>query len=345
MRLDITCSTDNNYVQHCMAMLCSVFENNKEHNIIVHLLHHDELSNQSKDLLFNLSSRYNNIIKFYKVDMSKLLGVSIAEYHPDLSIATYFRLMLPSLLDETIKYVLYLDCDVIVLKDVSALFQLDLDGFGVAAVKDGTPGNDEHRMLMGLQLNDKAFCAGVLMINLDYWRNHRCQEKMMEYAKVHSNDLIMEDQDVLNHEFRRRWFQLPYKYGYTPMSIIPLDYNQKKADIIEYVTDPSIIHYAAHVKPWLDINIPDDVYYWKYVEMSGFINPKRTIASKRIKKMIWTTKMRYYINYYLHPYVPNIFELLIIDFRDLIQSIYMIFCSKAIRKNYHISRWMKKYDL
>ena len=36
----ITCSTDDNYVQHCMAMLCSLFENNAGYVFHVHLLHH-----------------------------------------------------------------------------------------------------------------------------------------------------------------------------------------------------------------------------------------------------------------------------------------------------------------
>ena len=64
MRIDITCSTDDNYVQHCMAMLCSVYHNNSEHEVYTHLLH-DGLSQNSIDLFRALNERYNNNIEFY----------------------------------------------------------------------------------------------------------------------------------------------------------------------------------------------------------------------------------------------------------------------------------------
>lgn len=65
MRLDITCSTDDNYVQYCMALLCSVYENNKEHNIYIHLLH-DGLSDASIEQMEILTKRYHKNIFFMR---------------------------------------------------------------------------------------------------------------------------------------------------------------------------------------------------------------------------------------------------------------------------------------
>lgn len=339
MIFHITCSTDDNYLQHCMAMLCSVFENNS-HTIFVHLLHHG-LSQEAQKKLIDLSTKYHNKILFYNVDVSDFSQVEIK--HTDLSIATFFRLLLPSVLDESIDKILYLDCDVIVLKDITELFSLELDGYGVAAVKDATPGNNRHRNIMGLELDDRAFCAGVLMINLDYWRKNNSQKHLLSYANEKAKELVMEDQDVLNHEFRRHWFMLPYKYGKAPMAIVPLDKNQKWKDIYEYVFDPSIIHYATHVKPWLDISIPDGEYYWKYVKLAGFENPKITQASERNRKMIKNTKMRYYINFYIRPFIPNIFEIVLRDVFDIIVLVSYIFRPKAF-KIYQIKRWLAKYN-
>jgi len=342
MRFDLTCSTDDNYVQHCMAMLCSVLKNNQNHNICIHLLHH-ALSEKSQELISNMVQRFGAKIYYYDVDINQLSRVSIAEYHPNLSIATYFRFFLPSLLDDSIKKVLYLDCDVIVLKDVSDLFLIDLDGYGVAGVKDVTPGSDKHRQFMGLELDDRAFCAGVLMINLEYWRKNKSEECMFRYASEMSGKLIMEDQDVLNYVFRKHWFQLPYKYGYTPMSIASLDKSQKYADIFEYVFSPSIIHYAAHVKPWLDIRIPDDQYYWKYVKLSGYPHPAKIQCQERYRKAIYFTKIRYYLNFYLRPFIPRILEYLLEDFFDLLVLISYGFGRKGFKK-YRLKRWLAKYN-
>ena len=133
MNIHITCSTDANYMQHCMAMLGPGLANKQNHNINIHLLHH-LLPKSCQDVLVEMCNRYHQDIKFYDVDESRIGSVHIT--HSDLSIATYYRLLLPTLLDKAIDRVLYLDCDVIVLKDISELFKVNLDGFGVAAVKD-----------------------------------------------------------------------------------------------------------------------------------------------------------------------------------------------------------------
>lgn len=343
MNIDLTCSTDDNYIQHCMAMLCSVFENNSKHKITVHVLHHD-LSIKAQDFIRSLAGRYNNNVKFYNIDENEIGNVSLSENHPDLSVATYYRILLPSLLPENISRVLYLDCDVIVLRDISMLYNLNLENYGVAAVKDVTPGDDNHRRVMGLELDDRAFCAGVLMINLEYWRVHHSQQNMLKFLKKMSGKLVMEDQDMLNHEFHKCWFQLPYKYGYTPMAIAPIDKNQKWIDIKEYVFSPSIIHYSAHVKPWLNIRIPNDKYYWKYVRLSGFPMPKKTKVSKANKKKIQKAKIRYYLNYYIRPFVPNLIEIILMDCWNLISFMLNLFRSKQTRKEFLIRLWLKKYQ-
>lgn len=342
MHLDISCSTDDNYIQHCSAMLCSVFENNREHEITVHLLHHG-LSLDSQSFLVELARRYGNTMLFYDIDMEKLGNLFIDKHwHPTLSIASYYRLLLPSLLETQIDKVLYLDCDIIVLGDVSPLFSLDLAGYGVAAVEDTTPGSDHHRRSMGLSLNQTAFCAGVLVINMKYWREHNSEQQLLDYAQRMGGQLEMEDQDVLNHEFRGHWFKLPYKYMRTPMSIASLDKQQKWADIEDYVFHPVIIHYAAHVKPWLDISIPDGKYYWEYVKRSGFPNPKVTKTLPRYRWPIRMAKLRYYLNAYIHPFVPDVIELLLRDVLDVFVAISYLFRPSAF-KAYRIRRWLRKY--
>ena len=323
-------------------MLCSVFENNREHEITVHLLHHG-LSLDSQSFLVELARRYGNTMLFYDIDMEKLGNLFIDKHwHPTLSIASYYRLLLPSLLETQIDKVLYLDCDIIVLGDVSPLFSLDLAGYGVAAVEDTTPGSDHHRRSMGLSLNQTAFCAGVLVINMKYWREHNSEQQLLDYAQRMGGQLEMEDQDVLNHEFRGHWFKLPYKYMRTPMSIASLDKQQKWADIEDYVFHPVIIHYAAHVKPWLDISIPDGKYYWEYVKRSGFPNPKVTKTLPRYRWPIRMAKLRYYLNAYIHPFVPDVIELLLRDVLDVFVAISYLFRPSAF-KAYRIRRWLRKY--
>lgn len=280
MRIDITCSTDNNYVQHCMAMLCSVYHNNAEHEIYTHLLHNG-LSSNSISLFESLNKRYNNTIIFYYIDEAKVKDAKLKENSP-VTITTYYRLLLPELLSKSITLILYLDCDVIVRKDISELFtEIDMSGYGVAAVKDSLPWNTKHRFVMGLSLEEASFCAGVMLINLQYWREHDCKRKLMNFSTKDTGEVFFADQDALNFVFRKHWYQLPYQYGHSPLSIAVLNRGQRWSDYWANAYDPSIIHFAAHVKPWFKVKFPQRELYWHYLELSGFPTPCVIQTSKK----------------------------------------------------------------
>ncbi len=342
MHLDISCSTDNNYLQHCMAMLCSVFENNTAHDITVHLLHNN-LAEQSQRLVADLCSRYDQHIKLYDLSNSDLLS-NLTITHPGLSIATYYRLILESLVDKSISRLLYLDCDVIVLDDISPLFEMNIGDKGVAAVKDSCPYDNAHRFLIGKGVNEIMFCAGVLLINLEYWRKNHCQKQFFDFISKFGQQLRFEDQDVLNFVFKDNWLQLPYKYGVSPFSIAIVDKAQQVFDYYDYYIRPSIIHFAAHTKPWLNIRVPLDKNYWKYVNLSGFPNPTKSKASQETINKIRITKLRYYISTYIRPFIPNIIETLIGDLFDLLQFIAYLFMSKRL-KELRLKRWLKKHHI
>jgi len=341
MILHVTCSTDDNYVQHCMAMLCSLFENNKGHEVHVHLLHHG-LSNNSQKIIDILAFHYNNKVFFYDIAPSTLEGVALNPNHTWLSMTTYYRFLIASVISLDVKKILYLDCDIIILQDISQLFKLKIQDYGVAAVKDGTPFDLKHRNVMGLELNDRTFCAGVMMINLQYWRENNCEKQLFDYAREQKDNLRMEDQDVLNYVFRKKWFQLPYKWGKCPLSVAQLDNAQKWFDIKEYVEKPCIYHYAAHVKPWLDLWFPDQHYYWHYVQLSGFPNPQKTHANRQLRIRIYKTVARYIINKYIHPFIPDILELIIKDLYYIVLFIINIFRPSHF-KDLMLKRWSQKY--
>lgn len=336
----LTCSCDDNYMQHCTAMVCSVLENNKGHQFVVHLLQAG-LSQEARKTFEELCRRYDAMITFYDIDNSIFANF---KYREHLSVAAYYRILLPTLLPESVEKILYLDCDVVVMKDITELYDLELDGYGLAAIRDCAIFNNHHRQLMGLELDDKIFCSGVMMINLKYWRENHCLESMMDYAERYGDQFYMEDQDLLNHEFRRHWFELPHKYGKTPLGIAVIDSNQKSADIHDYVFAPSILHFSSHMKPWLDISIPDSEHYWRYARLSGFPDIKKTATTPEKKMQIRKAKLRYWVNLYIHPFVPNILEMLLVDIKDIIVALTYI-ARPSQFKEYRIKRWMKKYGM
>jgi len=343
----VTCSTDDNYLQHCVAMLCSLFENNKDMKMQVHLLV-DSLSQESRNVISSLSERYGNKAVFYDIKPEMLENIQLNDIQFNgkkmYSIATYYRIFLPSLLPADIDRILYLDCDIIVLQSVAELYGLNLNGYGVAAVKDCTPFDSYHRFKMGLGLQHSAFCAGMMMINLDYWRKNGCQKKLIEYTTHSWKAVYMQDQDALNYVFRDSWFQLPYKWGRTPLAIAPVDKTQRWFDILEFANQPCIIHYAAHVKPWLDVWFPLQDYYWYYLKLSGFSNVKKTHANTQLRSTILKTLIRYYMNRYIRPLVPDFVECLLLDVLNVIRFIIFTFWPHRLAE-FLLKRWCQKYSV
>lgn len=253
-RYHVACCTDDNYVQACGVLLCSLFENNRDSKFHVHILI-ERISEENKSLLLSLITTYDSLCTFHIVDGSKLEGVRFRDKMP-LTKAAYYRLLFASILDESIQKVLYLDCDMIVVGDVSPLFQLDLNDYALAAVRDckTIPLSETHRFQLGFSYEDDYFNSGLMMVNLDFWRKEHIEPLLLEYAK-RERIVFYHDQDVLNYVFKGKWYRISPKWNRMNMVVMDLSAFQTKKDKREYVKDIRIIHYAApgDLKPWKDI--------------------------------------------------------------------------------------------
>ena len=341
MTYHFTCNTDDNYLQHGCAMLCSLFENNRGMHFHVHLLT-KELSHENRMFVRELCEKYGNELSVYDVDEKKLEGVKFRKNRP-LTMAAYYRILLPEILDESIDRVLYLDCDIVVLGEVKELYELCLDDLALAACLDASPYTDLHRRQLVLDLKDSTFCSGLMMINLKYWRNNKSEDKLLEYSKREREVVYLHDQDALNYVFKNKWYVLPYKWGVAPYSYAVLDGRQKRFDIDEYVFNPKIIHYASPIKPWLDVWQPRQKYYIRYLKLSEFPNATLEKINMSVRLNVWFSNLRYFVNRYIRPLVPNIIEIIFVDIINIFILLLSLFKgSKALNK-FLLNRWIDKY--
>ncbi|TQD75707.1 hypothetical protein C1H46_038759 [Malus baccata] len=187
-----------------------------------------------------------------------------------LSILNHLRFYLPEIFPKLNK-VLFLDDDVVVKKDLTALWSLDLKGNVNGAVE--TCGESFHRFDRYLNFSNplisKNFDAhacgwayGMNIFDLEEWKKQNITEVYHGWQK-------------LNHD-RQLW-----KLGTLPPGLItfwkrtyPLDrswhvlglgynpsVNQKEID------GAAVIHYNGNMKPWLEIGIPKYRNYWaKFVD-------------------------------------------------------------------------------
>lgn len=298
MEFHICCCTDDNYAQHCAAMLCSLLENNKKvGDISIHILI-NELSLDNKKNINDLVRRYGATCIFYKVDSRKLQGVKYRKFRP-LSEAAYYRVLLASVLPVTLSRVLYLDCDLIVVGNLKKIFDIELDNYSLAAVEEPVEISEDHRSQLSIPYGNSYFNSGVLLVNLDYWRSHNSEQKLIEFSR-RERFVYCHDQDALNYVFKASWYKLPPKYNKS--NIATLD-NIKFAtliDLYEYKKRPLIIHYIDEPKPWQEIFLMRNrKLYYKYLALSGW-KEKRNKLNNQKKILLYKNAIMYYIKSLLY---------------------------------------------
>lgn len=238
--IHVVLASDDNYMKHLYVTAQSILDNTKS------CIHFHILSNSYPVELNKIckNSRTNSIISFYdmkKVDLSNL--PSTINY---ISLATYYRLLLPILLSKEITKVLYLDVDLIVRQDIQELYSLNIEDYFAAAAIDELDIFQCKRLKLS-----KYFNAGVVLFNLKKIREENCLNKFFEIAK--RDDIKFQDQDILNITFADNWLTIDIKWN--PGSVlfhpdIYCDTSESIANIRRAAHNPAILHFTGEYKPW-----------------------------------------------------------------------------------------------
>lgn len=246
---------DENYLRHCAVTMLSVLGScaGNERSFQFHLLVGSTLSPDGNSKLMQFVHDHSIDLEIHLVDETRLGDVKFREARP-LSKAAYYRLLLSSILPESIHTVLYLDSDLLVLRDISDLFKLDISHYALAATKDISGFDDEHRFQLELSYTQPYFCSGMMYVNLDYWRCHHVEEQLLEFAR-RERKVFYHDQDALNFVFKGQWFRLSPAWNW----FYPYFYHDNMfegySDRYEMEHTPRIIHFFHYFKPWNEFKI------------------------------------------------------------------------------------------
>lgn len=193
------------------------------------------------------------------------------------SYTTYYRLFLSSMLPEYSR-LLYLDVDVLVCDDICTIFDADMQGKSVGTVQDVCLCCDEHleaeRRAMVRCGHDMSryFNAGVMLIDLDKWRQTSNFIDKVEETFCALPHLVFPDQDILNYMFRddmvsfeKRWNFLTPQLETASLDCAASTY--RDAIVAEGLF--GIIHYAG-IKPWKDaVACPLAAHWWREARRAG----------------------------------------------------------------------------
>ena len=262
--IHIAMATDDNYVFPTIVSMTSILENrNSDTKIDFYMMLSGEVSQESKNKILSLQNKYSNC-NVTLIDMKDKMKELFIDRH--LTTAVYYRLMLPSLLPDLDK-VLYLDTDIIAKKDLSELFNYNLNDYYIAGVPsviaEGLEtikfrakfDNDFYMQKYGTDIFKKSYInSGIMLFNLKNMRKDNIEPKLLECAKSHN--FIAHDQCTLNMVCYGKILNLPSIYN--------------KASLNNWDSNQVILHYLGRNKPWNSPERKNAALWWEYAQKTDY---------------------------------------------------------------------------
>lgn len=217
------------YVDQVLTTIRSICYHNR--SLRFYLIHSDFPNEWIKQLNKRLEKFDSEIIN------CRVTSEQISCYKSDISYTVFLRYFIADFVQED--KALYLDCDLVVTKNLDDLFATDLQDYPLAAVRDFG-----GRAYFGQEI----FNAGVLLVNNAFWKKENMTQKLIDLTNEWHDKVDQADQSILNMLFEHKWLELDFDYNHIVIHKQFADYQLPEGQ--DY---PAIIHYLSHRKPWKDL--------------------------------------------------------------------------------------------
>jgi lipopolysaccharide biosynthesis glycosyltransferase len=187
-------------------------------------------------------------------------AVFSVDHRRDLTTATFFRFYLGQELGD-VRRVLYLDTDLVVLDDLSALFEVDHPL--VATRKIPPDARYEINNIVdvataeGVHPMGPVFNAGVLCFDGSYWRSRDLLGRALAIARRYGWEAFPNcDQGILNliAASLDGWWELPHIYNFRPAGAPRAPLRRNRNGLLAPMVRgefAKVVHWAGPKKPWL----------------------------------------------------------------------------------------------
>lgn len=286
--VDIALTTDEKYLPHAGVMLASLFANAKEATFVVHCVT-NAAGTPEWAKLEGMVAGAGHQLRVLAPDDAPLRDLKLSGH---ATTAVYYRLLLPELIDPAVPKVLYLDCDLVVKSDVTALWNTDLGPYALAAVRD--PLFTAYETL-GIPPARGYFNSGVMLLNLDHWRRHGHAARVVAFIRDNPGKITTWDQDGLNALLHSQWLELHPRWN---VQTILFEHEGRNLPVprevlLECLAHPAVIHYTAKFKPWHAwCEHPRKAEYYRYLARTpwknagpGAASPLKTILKRLLKRV------------------------------------------------------------
>ena len=246
---------DRNFRQHFGAAVTSLlmtYEGLGE-ELAVHVVT-DDVDEDFARRIDQLRRRFRATLRVYPVRermATSLEGVPLSGGYPQ---TTYWSLLLADILPADVERVLYLDSDLVVVSDLQALLDADLQGRTLGGVDD--PSSVRLRAKWGV---DCYINSGVMLFDLTRWRARDYGRRCVAFSLAQGDRIEYLDQCAINNVLAGDITLLERRWNGCVMPRIPPQRFEGAA----------ILHFITGDKPWQAwYESPLGRYYWRYLDVS-----------------------------------------------------------------------------
>lgn len=183
-----------------------------------------------------------------------------------VSKTSLLKYYIPNALPELDK-VLYIDSDILVLHDLNKLYNTDITGKYLAAVKDPSWFfENTHVLELNLEKRGFYFNSGVMLLNLKKFREDNLVQQLEDYTN--NNFRTYMDQDALNvvvgddvvlMDFENN--AMNFFFEHVDLATLGQFYNRNWHTYIDVFAPATIIHFASSKKPLGTVATKDEFFY------------------------------------------------------------------------------------
>ncbi len=300
-RIPIFFTFDNNYVIPAAVAFYSLL-NKADKNVFYEMyVLHSDITQANQELLQNIVKRFDSAELIFQNTGDFLLAEwnnGNFEGHNNNSnkftVETAVKCFAARFFPQHDK-IIYSDVDCVFVDDISELYDIDLDGKYLAAVKNPflkiskselSHLKPEHYE----KLKDTSFAGGIWVLNLKQIRLDNLENKMLDIIQDNSIVKRWPDQDIMNIACDNNIKYIPLNYiSYPYMQEKIIDKNlpshYSKEELYASVINPKIIHFAA-VKPWKGCTNHGELWWsiHDYLELPVMFEPYDILKDKTKRK-------------------------------------------------------------
>jgi len=270
INIPVVMVSSEEFAEHCAAAVTSMLSNLSDNSSVDIYIYSHNMSKSTKSKISKLKHIRECNISFPHLDENSLDIFKSLQLPVHVNKLTYVRLLLPALYPQYDK-ILYIDADTLVRKDITDLYNIDIENNYFGAVYDANYKNLATRLWN--DGSEEYFNCGILLINAKKLRDDNYMKLIEEKIAVNGEKYAICDQSIINDTFKGKIYRLELKWNFyhneEPFCKVFTTYNE--AEYEEALKDPAIVHFCGFYKPWYPtVQCEYKKEYFQYKKLAKF---------------------------------------------------------------------------